>query len=195
MEQDGNMDMLIVDTKLLLHYLAQKDDRAFRHFYGVYYTALKSLAVRYVRDEQVAEDMVQEVFISLLESKHRFESTDEVKYFLYSALRNRCISHFRKKQVRDKYQQEVLAVGNELEAFWEDALEEDVYANLMSAIDTLPPQCRLVMQLSLEGLKISEIAGRLSISEETVKDHKKNGKRKLLNLLDNPFLMILIQSL
>lgn len=187
--------MLIADTKVLLHYLARKDDRAFRHFYGVYYTALKSLAVRYVKDIQVAEDMVQEVFISLLESKHRFESTDEVKYFLYSALRNRCVSHFRKQQVRDKYQQEMLAVGDELEFFWENVLEEDVYANLMSAIDTLPPQCRLVMQLSLEGLKISEIAQRLGISEDTVKDHKKNGKRKLLKLLDNPFLLVLIQSL
>ena len=70
-----------------------------------------------------------------------------------------------------------------------------MYAHLMAAIDTLPPQCRLVMQLSLEGLKISEIAAQLHISEETVKDHKKNGKRKLLQLLDNPFLCVLISFL
>ena len=35
------------------------------------------------------------------------------------------------------------------------------------------------MQLTLEGLKISEIASRLRISEDTVKEHKKNGKQKL----------------
>lgn len=187
--------MLISDTELLLTYLAQKDNRAYRHLYSVYYTALKTLACCYVKDEQIAADLVQEVFVSLLEVARRFETADEVRYFLYSALKNRCISYFRKQKVRDKYKQTVLEVVDPLEHFWEKVLEEDVYAHLMAAIDTLPPQCRLVMQLSLEGLKNSEIAEQLHISEETVKDHKKNGKRKLANLLDNPFLAILISSL
>ncbi len=187
--------MLISDTGLLLKYLAQKDNRAYRHLYSVYYSALKALAFYYVKDEQVAADMVQEVFVSLLEVSHRFETADEVKYFLYSALKNKCISYYRKQKVRDKYCREVLYIGEHLEHFWEKVLEEDVYAHLMAAIETLPPQCRLVMQLSLEGLKISEIAAQLHISEETVKDHKKNGKRKLSQLLDNPFLCLLISSL
>lgn len=187
--------MLISDTELLLTYLSQKDNRAYRHLYSVYYTALKTLACYYVKDEEVAADLVQEVFVSLLEVPHRFETADEVKYFLYSALKNRCISYFRKQKVRDKYRLSVLRADEPLEHFWEKVLEEDVYAHLMAAIETLPPQCRLVMQLSLQGLKISEIAAQLHISEETVKDHKKNGKRKLAGLLDNPFLSILVTSL
>ncbi len=187
--------MLISDTELLLKYLSQKDNRAYRHLYSVYYTELKSLAYYYVKDEHVAADLVQEVFVSLLEVSYRFTTADEVKYFLYSALKNKCISYYRKQKVRDKYKLSVLRSNNQLEHFWEKVLEEDVYAHLMAAIDTLPPQCRLVMQLSLEGLKISEIAAQLHISEETVKDHKKNGKRKLLQLLDNPFLCVLISFL
>ncbi len=187
--------MQISDTGLLLTYLSQKDNRAYGHLYSVYYTALKTVACYYVKDEEVAADLVQEVFVSLLEVSHRFETADEVKYFLYSALKNRCISYFRKQKVRNKYRQAVLHSGEQLEHFWEKVLEEDVYAHLMAAIDTLPPQCRLVMLFSLEGLKASEIASKLHISEETVKDHKKNGRRKLLRLLDNPFLCILISSL
>lgn len=79
--------MRIQNEELLLHYLARKDNRAFRHLYGVYFVALKSIAIRYVKDDQTACDLVQEVFISLLESTHRFISGDEVKYFLYSALK------------------------------------------------------------------------------------------------------------
>ena len=94
--------MRIPNEELLLHYLAQKDNRAFRHLYGVYFVALKSIAIRYVKDDQIACDLVQDVFISLLESTHRFISGDEVKYFLYSALKNRCVSYFRKQQVRDR---------------------------------------------------------------------------------------------
>lgn len=187
--------MNIPDEELLLHYLAQKDNRAYRHLYGVYYVALKTLAAQYVKDEQTAGDLTQEVFISLLESPHRFASSEEVRHFLYSALKNRCISHYRKQQVRDRYQQEVLGTAREEDGFWEKVLEEDVYANLMAAIEKLPHQCRLVMQLSLEGLKISEIASRLRISKDTVKDHKKNGKLKLSRMIDNPFLLLYVMEL
>lgn len=165
--------MRIPNEELLLHYLVQKDNRAFRRLYDVYYVALKSLAGQYVKDDQVADDLVQEVFISLLESTHHFTSGDEIKYFLYSALKNRCVNHFRKQQVRDRYQREVLDTAHEADNFWERVLEEDVYANLMASIEQLPPQCRLVMQFTMEGLKISEIASRMRISEDTVKDHKK----------------------
>lgn len=190
-----NENKLTPDTEVVLGYLAQKDDRAFRYLYGVYFVALKTLAGYYVKDEQVAADLVQEVFISLWESTHRFVSMEEVKYFLYSALRNKCVSHFRKQKVRERYQQEMLSGGHPVEDFWEKALEEDVYAELMAAIEKLPPQCQLVMKLSLEGLKVAEIAERLHISEETVKDHRKNGKRKLAELLENPFVLFLIASL
>ena len=96
------------------------------------------------------------------------------------------------QQVRDRYQRELLDTASEMGSFWEKVLEEDVYANLMAAIEQLPPQCRLVMQLTLEGLKISEIASRLRISEDTVKEHKKNGKQKLARMVENPFLISLI---
>ena len=111
--------MRIQNEELLLHYLARKDNRAFRHLYGVYFVALKSIAIRYVKDDQTACDLVQEVFISLLESTHRFISGDEVKYFLYSALKNRCVSYFRKQQVRDRYQRELLDTASEMGSFWE----------------------------------------------------------------------------
>ena len=182
----------MLEQDVLLDLLARKDNRAYQYLYQCYYVALKALANHYVKDNDVAEDLVQDVFISLLESTHRFISGDEVKYFLYSALKNRCVSYFRKQQVRDRYQRELLGTASEMGSFWEKVLEEDVYANLMAAIEQLPPQCRLVMQLTLEGLKISEIASRLRISEDTVKEHKKNGKQKLARMVENPFLIFLI---
>ena len=127
----------------------------------------------------MAEDLVQDVFISLLESDYKFKTENDIKYFLYSSLKNKCISHSRKQKVRDKYYQDVVSSLNEEEHFWDKVLEEDVYARLMAAIETLPPQCKLVMIMTLDGLKASEIAERLHISVDTVKDHKSNGKKKL----------------
>lgn len=189
---DGRM--LISDSRLLLRYLNEKDDRAYGHLYEVYYPALKNLAAGFVKDEHVAADLVQDVFVSLLESAYHFERLDEVKYFLYRALKNRCIGYYRKQKVRSRYETEYRLSGNESEDFWEQVLEEDVYAQLFAAIRTLPPQCQRVMRLSLDGLKISEIAARLQISEDTVKEHKKNGKHKLSGLLKNSFLLALLFS-
>lgn len=187
--------MIISDSKLLLKYLAQKDNRAYRHLYQVYYTGLKILAKGILKDERIADDLVQEVFIALLECSHDFVSVDEVKNFLYSALKNRCIDYLRKEKLHNKYTDEVTYANDQLEDFWEKVLEEEVYVKLMTAINTLPPQCRLVMLLSLEGLKISDIAKRMEISEATVKEHKKVGKRKLSQMLNNSFLSVLIFSL
>lgn len=171
------------DQENLFDLLARKDNRAYRHLYQCYYVALKSLANYYVRDEETAADLVQDTFISMLESGYRFKTENEVKYFLYSALKNRCISHFRKQKVRDKYFRNELHFRNESDDFWERVLEEDVYARLMHAVETLPPQCRMVMMMTLEGLKVSEIAERMHIAPDTVKEYKSNGKKKLASRL------------
>ncbi len=187
--------MLISDSKLLLKYLAQKDNRAYRHLYKVYYTGLKILAKGILKDERIADDLVQEVFIALLECSYDFISIDEVKSFLYKALKNKCIDYLRKEKLHIKYTQEVVYADEHLEDFWEKVLEEEVYVKLMTAIQALPPQCRLVMLSTLEGLKISEIAENLQISIATVKEHKKSGKHKLLQSLNDSFLSVLIFSL
>ena len=182
----------MLDQDVLVDLLARKDNRAYQYLYQCYYVALKALANYYVKDNDVAEDLVQDVFISLLESDYKFKTENDIKYFLYSSLKNRCISHSRKQKVRDKYYRDVVSSQNEEEHFWDKVLEEDVYARLMAAIETLPPQCKLVMMMTLDGLKASEIAERLHISVDTVKDHKSNGKKKLTAQLKDAELLCLI---
>lgn len=186
---------MLPEESRLLEQLAQKDNEAYKQLYRIYYPVLKNLAIQLSKDEEVAADLVQEVFISLWESSTRFNNTNELKYFLYHSLKNKYITYYRKQQVRNKYQQEMRETLDEREYFWEKVLEEDVYANLLAAIDTLSPRHREVLRLTLDGLKIAEIAERLQISPETVKEYKKNGKRRLLQILENPFLLLLISCL
>ena len=58
----------MLEQDVLLDLLARKDNRAYQYLYQCYYVALKALANHYVKDNDVAEDLVQDVFISLLES-------------------------------------------------------------------------------------------------------------------------------
>lgn len=184
---------MAIDQQILLDLLAKNDDRAYQYLYRNYFVALKSFAAFYVADEDVAMDLIQDVFIGLLGSEKAFGQLNEVKFYLYTSLKNRCISYLRKQKVADKYVDEILhSAQEEDEMFFDRILEEDIYATLLGAIRQLPPQCQKVMSLVLEGHKLSEIAVLLNLSVETVKDHKDNGKKKLYRLLKNSCLCSMI---
>ncbi len=73
--------------------------------------------------------------------------------------------------------------------FEDVVLEEDIYAHLMAALEKLPPKCRLVMKLSINGMKRSEISKKLNISIETVKEHRMIGKKRLSEMLKKGFII------
>lgn len=181
-----------VEQQVILDLLLHRDNRAYRYLYEQYYIGLKAVANYYTQDDSAAEDLVQEVFISMLEGKKAFATLNDVKYFLYAALKNRCLNYLRSQKVRTQYYRETLSTRNDIDNYWEQVLKEDVYATLYTAIQTLPPQCRQVMLLSLEGLKLSEIAERLHLSLDTVKEYRGTGKKKLLALLQNSELAMLV---
>lgn len=184
-----------MDQHDVLELLHQRSNFAYKWLYSHYYVALKNLAFYYVKDSDVSNDMVQDTFFGLLESNKRFESVEQVKYFLYAALKNKCISYLRKVQVRENAHDILVVEAQELEGYWGQVLEEDVYSRLMAAIESLPPQCRLVMQLTLEGLKISDIAEQLKISPETVKEHRATGKKKLAKWMKRADILFFIYFL
>lgn len=183
-----------MEPHLLLDLLRQRSNRAYRWLYKQYFVALKNLAIHYVKDAEIAGDLVQDTFFALLESKAKFNDVDQVKYYLYRSLKNKCISHLRKIQVREKAE-ESLIEHLSLQGYWEQVLEEDIFSQLMVAIHTLPPQCKIVMQLSLQGMTTKEIAEKMNISPETVKDHKTNGRKKLAKWFKSREIRILLSFL
>lgn len=176
---------MILNPDILLKLLTHNDDSAYQQLYQNYFVALKSFAMHYVGDEGAAEDVVQDVFIGMLKCEKTFVSLNDVKLYLYSSVKNRSISYLRNLKVQHKYIDETFHSAKDIDLFWDRVLEEDIYARLMTAVDSLPAQCRKVILLTLEGHTTAEIAELLNISVETVKDHKSNGKKKLAELLRN----------
>ena len=174
----------------LLFLLAKKDNKAFRHLYSTYYVALKNVASKYMDNDAVAEDIVQEVFIELLETTQSFENLNHLRYFLYSVLKNKCINLLRKDKVKKRYIEKIIHEKRIAPNFEDVVLEEDIYAHLMAALEKLPPKCRLVMKLSINGMKRSEISKKLNISIETVKEHRMIGKKRLSEMLKKGFIII-----
>ena len=163
--------------------LNRKEEVAYEELFRHYYRYLVVFAVRMVEREDVAEDVVQEVFIALWEGNTRFNSYHGFQSFLYSAVKNGCLNHLKREQLEERYEQEVLkehGAEEEMDEGEEYALaREELYRRLHEAIEKLPKRCKEVIQLRMKGLKNEQIAEQLNVTLDTVKTQNKKGLRFL----------------
>ena len=186
-----------MEEKELLRMLSSNRNEAYEYLYNNYYTPLVLFADHYVSNQEVAHDLVQEVFIALLDIKTRFENLLHLKSYLYNSLRNRCLNHLRHEKIKQEFLQEEFYRSDEF--FEQKVIEEDVYFLLISAIESLSPQSKEVMLLAIDGLSNGDIAQHLNLSIETVKSYKKSSKKKIAKYLlshkDFPTFMLFITLL
>ena len=76
--------------------------KKFKEVYEEYFTALKYFAMRYVKDEEVACDLLQDIFVKLWEKGDRFENEMQLKTYLYRVVRNHCLTYVRDTQRKEK---------------------------------------------------------------------------------------------
>lgn len=138
-----------------------------------HYPRLCNFATRYVDSRETAEDIVQEVFLTIWRRDAKFDYTEPLPY-LYRAVMNRAIMHLRQRRVRDRWRDRVMAVAETEGAPADTRISDDVeLAELMRAvaevIEALPERCRLIFTMSRQqDLTYDQIAEVLGISVKTV---------------------------
>ena len=180
------------DNGLLAKRIFQGDEEAIKILYEEFFHALLAIACKYVESE-VAKDIVQDTFFKLWTTPHKFSATTDLRFSLYRSVQNQCLNYIRNKKVEDRYRDRVEVVSEDF--FYNTVLEEEIFIRLQQAIDELPEKYRKVINLSLEGLSDKEVALRLGISIDAVKQQKKRGKEQLKEKLNHPFLFLLINFL
>ena len=178
---------------LSIEEILRYDNVAVKYLFELHYVSLVVFAKNYLADIEDCKDAVREVFLHIVEHKKQFATLEKLKAYLYQSTRNRCLKFLRHEEVKQRHLQEIQAMTEE--TFYLDRiLEEEVYTHLMNAIDALPPQCRNVYRLALENKSNQEIADTLSISIETVKSYKKQGKVLLYNRLKDIVTLALLTT-
>jgi len=146
-----------------------------------HYAELCRAALRFVNNEQEAEDIVQELFVSLWEKRDRGkDDVGTVGPYLRRAVRNRSLNYLRDRKripVDDGEVPLTLAATG----FADDGLEQDeLSVRINRAIDRLPERCRLVFVMSkMEEMSQKEIAAALEISIKTVENQMTRAYRFL----------------
>jgi RNA polymerase sigma-70 factor (ECF subfamily) len=148
------------------------DQSAFDALYITYFSDLWRVTNRLVRSADVANDIVQDVFVSLWEHREVWTVRTTVRAYLYGAVRHRVSSRFRHEGVRARMRE---MVADELPGMGQPPIspEEHVTATdeegvVRLAIRELPERQRLALALWLDDLTLGEIAAIMDISSVAV---------------------------
>lgn len=142
-----------------------------------YYGSLCYFASQFLKNEEVIEDLVQDVFITLLEKKVFFQSEVHLKNFLYLSIRNACLNYLRSSRSKDRYIASLIH-EEQLENFEENIILTEIHRELAAAVEKLPEECRKVFNLCyFQGLDNESAAQELGLSVNTVKAQKARGKK------------------
>lgn len=153
--------------------LRNGDTSAYTRIYDLYHGRLYAFVIRFVKAPELAEDVLQEVFLTLWRIKERIDSDRSLQAYLYKISRN-CVFKTLKKNARQleitasiKTMAAPLTCSNEEQLRW-----KEYEALLSDAIDCLPVQRKKVFRLCRdEGKTYDGVARELGISRNTVKEH------------------------
>ena len=163
------------DDKTLLNSIKSGDNEAFEYLFKVYYPRLYRYAIRFLKDEDIAHDIIQECFMHIWEKRTTL-SAISIASLLFAMVRNGCLNYIKHLSIVEKYQIDTKAEGEErlyYADFFLDAEHKLLYDELQEQIrivmDNLSPRSREIFIMSrFRGLKNREIAEILNISTTAV---------------------------
>jgi RNA polymerase sigma-70 factor (family 1) len=157
----------------LINLLQQDKLGAFREIYTRYWKQLYADAYKRLKNKEMAEEIVQEVFTSLWHKRGALNITQTLGGYLFTSVSNLVIDQYRKDLVRARYKESFKLVYSETDNSTEDAiLVKELEHTIEHEVNSLPDKCRSVFELSrVEHKTNKEIASELGISEKTVEHH------------------------
>jgi RNA polymerase sigma-70 factor (ECF subfamily) len=170
-------------NKQLIKALHQADEISFAYIYQQYHQAVFKNINKLIINQQEAEDILQEVFITLWQKKQELTEEHSVAGWLFTTSYYKSLEQLKKAVKLSIY--ELTEAHSELHTEPLEQLTNEVEYNqkvitLTIAIEQLPPQKKLAFKLCrLEGKTYEEIASILNISVDTAKEYVKSASKLL----------------
>ena len=169
-------------------------EKAFTLVYDKYWLALYNFAYMRIKDHALAENIVQDVFISFWQSKSSIDFDAGFARYLFGAARNRVYTNIKKYSLHHVYLNEAAQAVYPATDIPDSLYEaKELQNQLDESVNKLPPQTRKVFLLSRkDGLTTAEIAHQLQISSRTVETHLHNSLKFLRSRMKAELLLLLI---
>lgn len=158
----------------------QDDLYAYELLFRRYYPVLHRYAFSLVRNDIVAEEIAQDIFLYLWEKRKQIDLRASLKAYLFSSVRNKSINYIKIELPRLQATVDVSEMVGLSDPVMEINDEARLKAKIQYAIDQLPQKCRDIFVLSrYGGLTNAEIAEDLEISIKTVENQMTIALKKL----------------
>jgi RNA polymerase sigma factor (sigma-70 family) len=170
----------LTDEELLSRYYSSKNNRWLGQLLERYTLLLYGVALKYLKEENDARDIVQQVYVKVLEELDKYPVT-HFKAWLFTIVRNECLMKLRQVSKKPIVLHENLN-DTPLEEEESNLFQqhEENLALLSEALKTLnPKQKECVSLFYLEKLSYQQITERTGYSHQEVKSYIQNGKRNL----------------
>ena len=155
------------------------DTIAFRQFFELFYPKLMGMACRFV-EENIAKDLVQEVFTSYWEQKKNIDA-ENIQSFLYKWLQNKCLNYIKHQMIVNEYESRVriaesriafLGEHTDSNAVIKQIINQNLHEIIELSVNKLPPKCAQAFKLCyFQDMSHKEIAEIMNISPRTVEGH------------------------
>lgn len=175
-----------MDDFAIIKQVKEGDVQAFAVLVEKYHKRLLSFIFRLVDDKDAAEDIGQEVFLSVYKSLNTFDASRGTPFsaWLFIAARNRCIS-----ELRSRREKQFLPIEDALEITTSEKsadvvlFEKERLDAIKDSLEQLPEQYRSSILQSLRGASLADIAEREGISIGTVKSRLFRAREMMKSLL------------
>lgn len=152
------------------------DEQAFEFLFLHYFPRIKGFINGILQNEEEAEDLSQDIFVSIWQNKNKLKEIENINAYLYRIAKNTVFRHIERSLLFKDYQQQQTESAS-LSSTKNYNIEDELYAQELEflisvAVEKMPPQRKLIYNMSrIEGLSNDEIAVHLSISKRTVENH------------------------
>jgi RNA polymerase sigma-70 factor, ECF subfamily len=171
--------------------MSQKD---FEHLFKTYYADCCSYANLLLKDLEVSEEIVQDIFVRFWENKNSLGIEKSMRAYLFKSVRNSCLNFIKHRQIEESYKQ-FNAEERDAGSFGLDEEYEgdELELKIRKAIDMLPPERKKIfIMCRFEGMRYKEIADKTGISVKTVENQMGKAAKFLKEELSDYFPVILI---
>ena len=161
------------EERSLILRLIEGDGDAFCELYATYKNRLIYFAMRFLKSREYAEDVFQDAFTVVWQSRRFINPDASFSSYLYTIMRNRILNQLRNAANEEKLKESILSQALD---YTEDTKREVMLNDLKSlishALQQLTPRQREIFEMSREAqLSHKEIADKLGISVNTVQEH------------------------
>jgi RNA polymerase sigma-70 factor (ECF subfamily) len=177
----------------LIELIKEGNRAAFEKMFRLFYKVLRAYAYTFIKDNEGAEEIIQNVFCKIWEKRHQLKAEGSLQSYLYRAVHNESLTWLKHQKTKDSYKVYYTNTAHEgSDETTNKVLAAELDRHIQLAVSGLPEQCRVIFQMSrFEQLKYQQIADLLKISVKTVENQM--GKAlKILRLKLAEFLPMII---